>query len=526
MHNPSEEMAMKTRQRRLLTGIATIALAALMGAPAQAQTAQGGRQKNTGQQGQRTGGGNQSRGEARKESFENRREMRDQRPRTATQGPDSERAAQMRRQMQERREAANARRAAMMAYSDTDTTRIPTQTNAWGTTATADATTPTQPRYGARPDTQGTTTQAAQQPGNMSRQWRERGARTEMPANRPQGTGGPGGAEGERVRQMLESLDPAERQELIPRLRAADQQQRREIFTAVAQLPEAQRDAALLEKTRQLPMPEGSMDAGPPGGQGPNARRVSAQGTPKTQETMTTPEAGATASEGSRGERRRSTTEYMEMLGIPAPQQQPPYVIPAVTEEPLEISNQARGGQKARMPREGRHLPAISAQKADGSPVSAETLRGKPAVIILGSVTCPVFRGRVSAINALADDLGDDASVLVVYTIEAHPSGSTSPYASAEWIPDRNRSEGAVKAQPATMEERMVLARELTEKFGLRAPLAVDTMDNATWQACGSRPNSAVVLDAEGRVVFTQEWAEPEALNKVLSELVSTAGSD
>jgi hypothetical protein len=125
--------------------------------------------------------------------------------------------------------------------------------------------------------------------------------------------------------------------------------------------------------------------------------------------------------------------------------------------------------------------------------------------------------------NLLADAFSDRAAFLLVYTLEAHPQGSVSPYSDGEWVPDKNVQEGVLKPQPSDASARIALARETVEKFGVRLPVAVDSMDNKTWAAFGSRPHSAFVLDADGVIVAAQEWTDPGSLRAVLDSLVPAA---
>jgi len=191
-----------------------------------------------------------------------------------------------------------------------------------------------------------------------------------------------------------------------------------------------------------------------------------------------------------------------------------PYVVPPADPKERGFRATALGA----LPRTGRPAPDFSLQMLDGKSVSGESFRGRPLVLVFGSITCPVFRGNIPALNRLADAMADRAAFLIIYTLEAHPHDSTSPYFDGVWVPEKNVRDGVLKPQPTDMAGRTALARETIEKHGLRLPVAVDTMDNAIWQAFGARPNSAFVIDATGRVAVAQEWAEPEQLREALEQ--------
>lgn len=56
----------------------------------------------------------------------------------------------------------------------------------------------------------------------------------------------------------------------------------------------------------------------------------------------------------------------------------------------------------------------------------------QPVVLQLGSHSCPVYRYRRFDIFALQREYADRADFVVVYTQEAHPVRSDSPYRDEE----------------------------------------------------------------------------------------------
>ncbi|MCX7718192.1 MAG: redoxin domain-containing protein [Candidatus Sumerlaeaceae bacterium] len=213
------------------------------------------------------------------------------------------------------------------------------------------------------------------------------------------------------------------------------------------------------------------------------------------------------------------TSAHPEMAQYLAAPRGTPYVVQADHARP----QQYRASESGPLPEAGRQAPPFHLITLEGKPVTAETFRGRPLVLEFGSLTCPVFRANIAAMNLLADAVGDRAAFLLVYTLEAHPQGSVSPYSDGEWVPDKNFQEGVLRRQPSDASARMALAREAVEKFGVRLPVAVDSMDNKTWAAFGSRANSAFVLDSAGVIVAAQEWTDPDGLRAVLDRLIPAA---
>jgi hypothetical protein len=52
---------------------------------------------------------------------------------------------------------------------------------------------------------------------------------------------------------------------------------------------------------------------------------------------------------------------------------------------------------------------------------------GKNVLMVAGSYTCPIFRNHMTELNAVASQFSDQIECFVVYTVEAHPTGSVMP---------------------------------------------------------------------------------------------------
>lgn len=122
--------------------------------------------------------------------------------------------------------------------------------------------------------------------------------------------------------------------------------------------------------------------------------------------------------------------------------------------------------------------------------------------------------------KALIEDYENRVFFLTIYTREAHPVGSKSPYAPGEWDMLMNKVLGVRVREPVTEEERMQLAHTSHEKLKLPEPMVVDTMDNSVWEAYGSASSPAFVIDREGNVALRQAWVIPKEIRKVLDALL------
>jgi len=165
--------------------------------------------------------------------------------------------------------------------------------------------------------------------------------------------------------------------------------------------------------------------------------------------------------------------------------------------------------------RVGKVLPALQVVDLDGkgSPL-AEAWAANPVVFVTASLTCPVARGTCADLPALQEAIGSTAKVVLVYTTEAHPTNGASPYRPNDgpWVTKDNERDGILRDQPRTLQERLVLARELRERTGTALPIVVDLPSNEAWTALGGGPNMAVLVDTSGTVRLKQGWIDPKTL--------------
>ena len=121
---------------------------------------------------------------------------------------------------------------------------------------------------------------------------------------------------------------------------------------------------------------------------------------------------------------------------------------------------------------------------------------------------------------------GDQVWFIIIYTIEAHPVGSPSPYSGKEWTgPASMDKEGCALTQPATYEERVAQASQMSEELGLTVPVLIDEMDNAVWCTYGPAPNTAYLIDTDGTIVAKQGWYQPQLMEAAIEEYLGGAAT-
>lgn len=168
-------------------------------------------------------------------------------------------------------------------------------------------------------------------------------------------------------------------------------------------------------------------------------------------------------------------------------------------------------------PEAGETAPNFRLETLDGKTVELSQFKGKkPVVIEFGSYTCPVFRNQHRSMERLYQKYGDEAEFLLVYTVEAHPKNDPSPYSGREWTTDENRREGILVRQPTRQSERVKLAKRARSDLNIQPLIALDDMENSTWNKYGKAPNAAYLVGTDGRIKLRQGWFDADRFEKAL----------
>ena len=173
-------------------------------------------------------------------------------------------------------------------------------------------------------------------------------------------------------------------------------------------------------------------------------------------------------------------------------------------------------------PAVGEPAPSFSLRDLAGNTVDlAEMIGEKPIVLQFGSHSCPVYRYRRHWVRDIYDEYQDRVHFVIVYTIEAHPVDSKSPYAEQEWDILWNKMTGVRIRQGADQEARQQQASFSHEKLKLKPLMVVDDIDDSVWRAYGSASSPAFVIDRQGRVAARQVWLEPRQIRQTLDRLLA-----
>ena len=165
-------------------------------------------------------------------------------------------------------------------------------------------------------------------------------------------------------------------------------------------------------------------------------------------------------------------------------------------------------------PVKGDTAPRFVASTLDGKTYQFPPKSGRSTLLVTGSYTCPIFRTNIPGLRAIHRDFGDQVDMFYLYTTEAHPVGSNSPYRDSEWVTRPNKTDGVLLDQPTTFEQRLARAQEAQSKLDLPLKVLVDGIENSGWKAYGKAPSAAYLISPEGLILIRQPWVNPAALKE------------
>jgi hypothetical protein len=150
---------------------------------------------------------------------------------------------------------------------------------------------------------------------------------------------------------------------------------------------------------------------------------------------------------------------------------------------------------------------------------------GKPVLLVAGSYTCPVFRGKIAVINDIVANYGTDITTVVVYELEAHPDVDTSVYFGYVNPGSQNLNSGILYRQPTTYGGRKAIAQGMLDSLPINAIVVMDGPCDEFWMHYGPAPNNAYLIDTSGIVVAKHAWFDkyPEDIYCDLDSLLGNS---
>jgi len=146
----------------------------------------------------------------------------------------------------------------------------------------------------------------------------------------------------------------------------------------------------------------------------------------------------------------------------------------------------------------GDQLPAFTLTDLDGRTVQLSSFQGKTLVLETGSLTCPLYVGKIKSMNALARKY-PDVQFAVIYIREAHPGRKIPAHTDAD-----TKQANAKRLKQAEPENRVIL---------------VDDLDGSLHERLGLLPNMAFVISGSGQVLYRADWNIPDKIDEILTAI-------
>jgi peroxiredoxin len=162
---------------------------------------------------------------------------------------------------------------------------------------------------------------------------------------------------------------------------------------------------------------------------------------------------------------------------------------------------------------EGRQRQVVPGEKAvdeilydlTGNTVQLSTLwKQNPIVVEYGNITCPVFVGKVTTMESLAEKYAGLIDFYVLYVREAHPGQNYPAHSNF-----RQKLSNAIDLQ---YEER------------IGRTILVDDIDGKMHLDYGALPNSVYLIGKDGVIAHRADWLAPDHLDQQIELLLAAGG--
>lgn len=158
----------------------------------------------------------------------------------------------------------------------------------------------------------------------------------------------------------------------------------------------------------------------------------------------------------------------------------------------------------------------------DSLDLGLELAKGKPVLLVAGSYTCPVYRGKVPNINNIANTYAGKVSVFIIYIVEPHPvTPDKSPYSGNVWTTSQNYTDNVLYLQPKTYGERKTVVQDMLNKISHNAPVFIDGACNKWWDTYGPAPNNAYLIKPDGIVYAKHDWYDSKNPYDIVADINS-----
>ena len=173
-------------------------------------------------------------------------------------------------------------------------------------------------------------------------------------------------------------------------------------------------------------------------------------------------------------------------------------------ENKLAQNLQPKQGTARQVLETGELAPEFKVSRmGSGGSISLTELRQQgPVLLVFGSYTCPNFRAAAATLNRLYPEYKNQIPFYLIYIREAH--------STTDWQSTRNQREGITLPAAANMSEQGEHASMCVRKLHIEFPALLDSMNGTAEKAYSAWPSKAVLVDRQGRIVFSTGLSEQD----------------
>ena len=179
------------------------------------------------------------------------------------------------------------------------------------------------------------------------------------------------------------------------------------------------------------------------------------------------------------------------------------------------------------LPSPGEMAPDFTLEGLDGELFNLyEVLhQNVPVLIVSASMTCSRSQRKFPKFKELSKRYGEELTIVVVYTIEAHPYHADSPYPGLNEHFERTdwsrTADQTLTMDPVLYGDRRALCKAFTDQHDLDAmTVLIDNPANEFWKHYGQAPNMAFLIAPDRKIIASQLWFNRTAMVKYINNLL------
>ncbi|MBI4455785.1 MAG: redoxin domain-containing protein [Acidobacteria bacterium] len=161
---------------------------------------------------------------------------------------------------------------------------------------------------------------------------------------------------------------------------------------------------------------------------------------------------------------------------------------------------------KQRRVAEGQHVLDETLTNLQGNRIQLSSLwQERPIVVEFGSITCPVFCGKIASMEELARKYAGKANFYVLYVREAHPGQNYPAHRS--------------------FTQKLNYAHALERLEKVERTILIYDLEGTMNRDYGAMPNSVYVIGKDGIIAYRADWNDLAQVERTLEAVLGSGGN-